>query len=65
MIREETLTDAVKVENVSSLREANLGDQVSVILYEQEMERIKYVLQSYLRTRLAKVTRSFLGIDTA
>ncbi|TPX56638.1 hypothetical protein PhCBS80983_g04388 [Powellomyces hirtus] len=33
-----------------------------VVLYQQEMERIKFIIRSYLRTRLAKIQRHTLHI---
>ncbi|KAI9017812.1 hypothetical protein BC832DRAFT_589058 [Gaertneriomyces semiglobifer] len=38
-----------------------------VVLYQQEMERIKFIIRSYLRTRLAKIqkhTRHYISIST-
>ncbi|TPX51486.1 hypothetical protein SeMB42_g00793 [Synchytrium endobioticum] len=41
--------------NIDSLRDGKPDNAFLQVLYQQEMERIKFVMRSYLRARLAKI----------
>ncbi|KAJ1652628.1 GINS complex subunit [Dispira simplex] len=50
----EDLTEMVQNQ---ALQDEDVGQAFTVMLYQTEVERIKYLLRSYLRTRLQKIER--------
>ncbi|KAJ3033225.1 GINS complex subunit [Rhizophlyctis rosea] len=48
--------------NIETSRPDTPESAFMVVLYQQEMERIKYVIRSYLRTRLVKIQKHTLHL---
>lgn len=42
---------------IDSKRQVDQDDRFTVNIYKMEVERVKFVMKSYLRTRLAKIER--------
>ena len=43
-------------------RQTDVDDRFTVNIYKMELERVKFIMKSYLRTRLAKIERHLVYI---